>query len=60
MSTIWLLIAKACALFLIAHVAIEALSRYKAGDTSDPTNHRRGWWLVAVMTVAALGLAMVG
>lgn len=59
MSGFWIMVIKFCVLFLIAHVAIEVLSRHKEGDTSDRTNHRRGWWLVGILTVAALGLALV-
>lgn len=59
MSAFWIMVIKFCALFLIAHVAIEVLSRHKADDTSVPTNHKRGWWLVGIMTVAAVGLAIL-
>lgn len=55
----WVLVVKFCLLFLVAHFAIEALSRYKADETSLETNHRRGWGLVAVMTIAALLLALL-
>ena len=60
MSDVWLMVVKFCILFVVAHVAIEGLSRLKAGDTSDSANHRRGWVLVGILTVAALALAMVG
>lgn len=47
----WLIIAKAAILFLVVHVAIELLSRVAW------SNHRRGWALVGVVTVAGAGLA---
>ncbi len=60
MSDLWLMVVKFCVLFVVAHLAIEGLSRLKAGDHSERANHRRGWILVGVLTVAALALAMVG
>lgn len=54
------MVVKFCILFVIAHVAIEVLSRHRQNDRSERTNHRRGWWLVGIMTLAAVGLAMVG
>jgi len=58
MSGFWIMVVKFCLLFLVAHVAIAVLSRHREGDTSERTNHRRGWWLVGIMTVAAVGLAI--
>jgi len=54
-----ILIVKILILFAIVEAAIGLLSRYREGDSSERTNHRRGWWLVAILTLAAVGLAWV-
>lgn len=56
-SSIFLLFLKIAVLYLVVHASIELLSRYKADDTTERTNHRRGWFLVAILTVCAVGLA---
>lgn len=55
--SIWLILIKVAILIVAAELAINTLSRYRAGDSSEGTNHRRGWMLVGIMTVVALGLA---
>lgn len=56
-SMVWIWIVKIAVIVLVVEVAVTLLSRHRAGDTSEKTNHRRGWMLVAVMTVTAVGLA---
>lgn len=55
--SVWVILLKVGILIVAAELAIRTLSRYRAGDTSEQTNHRRGWFLVGIMTVVALGLA---
>ncbi|MFA7429026.1 MAG: hypothetical protein WCZ23_02600 [Rhodospirillaceae bacterium] len=52
-----MLIFKIAAVLLVVEVSIRVLSRVREGDTSERTNHFRGWLLVAVLTVTAAGLA---
>jgi hypothetical protein len=47
-------------LFAVASAAIWALSAFRAGKTDEKTNHMRGWFLVAIMTVAAIAVAFLG
>lgn len=47
-------------LFAVASAAIWALSGFRAGQYDEKTNHLRGWFLVGVMTVAAIGVALLG
>lgn len=56
----WLLIFKIAAVLLVVEVSVRVLSRLRAGDTSDRTNHLRGWLLVAVLTVTVAILAWIG
>ena len=55
--SVWVILLKVGILIVAAELAINTLSRYRAGDSSEQTNHRRGWMLVGIMTVVALGLA---
>ena len=47
-------------LFAVASAAIWGLSSFRAGRTDEKTNHLRGWFLVAIMTVAAIATALLG
>lgn len=47
-------------LFAVASAAIWALSAFRPGQYDEKTNHLRGWILVGVMTVAAIGVAALG
>lgn len=56
-NTFIILILKIAVLYLVVHASIDLLSRYKAGDTTENTNHRRGWGLVGILTILVVALA---
>lgn len=47
-------------LFAVTSAAIWGLSGFRAGRSDEKTNHLRGWFLVAIMTVAAIAVAFLG
>jgi hypothetical protein len=56
-STLIPILIKFALMFAIVSAAIHGLSMVKQGDDSEAANHKRGWLLVAVVTVAALAMA---